>query len=367
MAKVTKRIGPHPYVQYLLEKTWGYGKWQQTEGLPIVRGHHVDDVKALPLAPWERMGGRGTFINLSDQSVDDAYVLELGPGEAGKPQRHVFEEIVYVLEGRGATELRQEGREPTSFEWQEGSLFTIPLNVGYRHFNASRERALLLGCTSAPLMIDLFRDPKFIFDNPFAFAERFAGDPDEMLREGTFFEQFEGGLWETNFVADIRRVRLTNVEKRGKGLKHVYIALAGNVMKVHLAEFEVGTYKKAHRHGPGAHILILRGQGYSLMWPDGGEPKRYDWRPGSFISPPAAWWHQHFNTGSEPVFHIAFHRPQTVGGEGPREQIEYEDEDPRIPAWFEEALAANGAESRMRAGQRGDDRAVASEAGGGGA
>jgi quercetin dioxygenase-like cupin family protein len=348
VTRVTKRQGPHPYVIFLRGKTWGYGRWQEEEGLPIVRGHHVEDVRTLPLAPWKRMGGNGTFINLSDQSVDDCYVLEIPAGESLRPQRHMFEEIVYVLEGRGATVLRQGDREPVRFEWEEGALFTIPLNVGYQHFNTQGgRRTLLLGCTSAPLMIDLFRSRRFIFEDPFSFDDRFAGDADEMSREGVFHGDVEGGLWETNFVPDIRRMALQRVEKRGKGLKHVYIALAGNVMKVHLAEFEAGTYKKAHRHGPGAHILIVKGEGYSLMWPEGQEPTRYDWRPGSLISPPAAWYHQHFNTGSEPVFHIAFHRPQTVGGEGPRDQIEYEDEAPEVKRDFAAELAKRGVPLRM--------------------
>lgn len=346
--KVTKRVGPHPYVQYLMASTWGYERWQADEGLPVVRGFHVEDLRALPLEPWARMGGRGTFINLSEQTVDDVYVCEIAPGESLRPQRHLYEEIVYVLEGRGATMLRQGEREPVRFEWQEGSLFTIPLNAAYQHFNVQGTgRVLLVGCTSAPLMMGLFRSPRFIFENPFEFDDRFAGDPDEMRKEPTFHGEFEGGLWETNFVPDVRRVPLQKVSKRGKGLSHVYIALAGNVMKVHLAQFEVGTYKKAHRHGPGAHILILEGRGYSLMWPEGQEPKRFDWKPGSLISPPAAWYHQHFNTGSTPVFHLAFHRPQTVGGEGPRDQIEYEGESPEVRRLFEAECERSGVEVRM--------------------
>ena len=346
--KVTKREGPHPYVAYLLDHTWDYEKWQRAEGIPVVRGFHVEDVHDLPLEPWARMGGRGTFINLAEQHVDDAYVVEIPPSESLQPQRHLYEEVVFVLEGRGTTTLTQGDGDPVQFEWQKGSLFTIPLNAGYQHSNIDgRNPALLIGCTSAPLMMDLFRNESFIFDNPFRFSDRFAGTADEVSGEGVLYDQYEGGLWETNFVPDVRDVALRYVEKRGKGLKHVYIALAKNVMKVHLAEFATGTYKKAHRHGPGAHILILEGQGYSLMWPEGEVPKRYDWRPGSLISPPAGWYHQHFNTGDVPVFHLAFHRPQTVANDSPRDQIEYEDEDPEIKQLFESELAKIGQQSQM--------------------
>ena len=96
MTKVTKRKGPHPYVQYLMDHTWDYDKWQRSEGIPMVRGHSIEDVGKLTLEPWSRMGGKGTFINLADQKVDDAYVCEIPPGESLNPQRHLFEEIVYV-------------------------------------------------------------------------------------------------------------------------------------------------------------------------------------------------------------------------------------------------------------------------------
>jgi quercetin dioxygenase-like cupin family protein len=346
--KVTRREGLHPFHQFLVDSTWGYARWQKEEGIPVVTGFHIEDVHDLPLEPWERTGGRGTFINLANQSVDDAYLCEIAPSESLRPQRHLFEEVVYVVEGRGTTSLRQGDGPAVQFEWQKGSLFTIPLNAEYVHSNIDgRNPALLLGCTSAPLMIDLFRNRDFIFNNPFRFEDRFAGTSEELSGEGTLHSEYEGGVWETNFVPDVREIALQSVARRGKGLKHMYIALAKNVMKIHLAEFAVGTYKKAHAHGPGAHILILEGEGYSLMWPDGEEPKRYDWRPGSLFSPPGGWYHQHFNTGDRPVFHLAFHRPVTVGSEGAATQIEYEDEDPGIRELFNSELAKNGVRSLM--------------------
>ena len=89
-----------------------------------------------------------------------------------------------------------------------------------------------------------------------------------------------------------------------------------NTLIGHLAEWPVGRYHKAHFHGGGAVLLILRSEGYSLMWPNhlgtrpyengfGDEVVRVDWLPGSVFSPPTNWFHQHFNTGAEPALQLA--------------------------------------------------------------
>ena len=36
----------------------------------------------------------------------------------------------------------------------------------------------------------------------------------------------------------------------------------------------VATYKKAHRHGAGAHVIILKGEGFSVVWKEGDEITR---------------------------------------------------------------------------------------------
>jgi oxalate decarboxylase/phosphoglucose isomerase-like protein (cupin superfamily) len=129
-------------------------------------------------------------------------------------------------------------------------------------------------------------------------------------------------------------------------------------MTAHISQVPVGTYKKAHRHGPGAHVIVVEGSGYSLMWPEGSDLRRFDWEVGSLVVPPDMWFHQHFNTGPEPAKYLALRwnsrkyrvfKKQEVdkdvadGGS----QIETKDEDPRVRQIFEEELAKHGVESRL--------------------
>ena len=35
-----------------------------------------------------------------------------------------------------------------------------------------------------------------------------------------------------------------------------------------------------------ARVIVLSGEGYSLMWPESEEPRRFDWQVGTLIVPP---------------------------------------------------------------------------------
>src|SRR5919198_1558097 len=75
-----------------------YDRFMEGEGIPIVEGWHVGDVRETERHPWKRLGGKGAFIQLCGQEdITALYVVEIPPGDALKSERHMYEEIYYVL------------------------------------------------------------------------------------------------------------------------------------------------------------------------------------------------------------------------------------------------------------------------------
>ncbi len=91
----------------------------------------------LELGDWARSGGKAAFVNMDGAgSTCDTLVEEIAPGGQLKPQRHMYEKAVFILEGQGATTIWNEGGKKHTLEWQKGSLFSTPLNTWHQHFNA---------------------------------------------------------------------------------------------------------------------------------------------------------------------------------------------------------------------------------------
>ena len=344
--------------KFATEKDTPYTRWVAAEGLEIISGHYIADLRALELKPWERRGGRGVFINHdASRTSNDCYVCEIPAGRELAPQRQLFEEMILILDGTGSTRVWNDAGAELSFEWQAGSLFAIPLNTWHQHFNAAgRQPVRFVSSTNLPPVLNLYDDVDFVFNTPRDFPGRFAGEADYFAAK----KQMKGLLLDTNFVADAVRLPLVEAKERGAGGGHVRFSMAKGSMNSHISQFPVGTYKKAHRHGPGAHVIVLSGEGYTLMWSEGEEPKRYDWSAGSLIIPPNMWFHQHFNTGTAPARYLAFKHEgvavrnaqgvpkawisRRIGGD----QIDYADEGPLVRETFATALAEHGVTPAMQ-------------------
>lgn len=343
--------------KFRAEKETPYTRFISAEGLEILNGNYVPSLHEVELRPWARRGGRAVFLNHdASRTTNDCYVMEIAPGDKLAPHRQLFEETVLILSGRGSTLVWDDAGRKVGFEWGPGSIFGIPLNAHHQHFNGQGDKpARYVAVTNMPPMMNVFEDPGFLFGTAYEFKGRFSGEPDYFAES----KETKGLLLETNFVHDAVNLPLIEAGERGAGGGHIRFQLARSSLNSHISQFPVGTYKKCHRHGPGAHVIILSGEGYSLMWPEGGEPRRYEWRPGAMVVPPNMWWHQHFNTGTTPARYLAFKYegvairneqgvPKAwistrIGGD----QIDYADETEAVRSMFEDALRANGIASRM--------------------
>src|SRR5688500_15447636 len=157
-----------------------YESFIEEEGVPVFRGLGCYDVREIELGPWKRKGGRGAYIELNGVGGKTGmYALEIPPGGALNPEKHMYEEIFLVVEGRGTTEVWIEGdTKKHVFEWQKGSMFSIPMNAWHRIVNATSGGALLLAGTTAPNVLNQLGNVAAVFDNPFVFRDRFSGADD---------------------------------------------------------------------------------------------------------------------------------------------------------------------------------------------
>ena len=77
-------------------------------------------------------------------------VAEIAPGRRSGAHRHVYEEINYVLRGRGYSVI-----EDKKYEWKAGDVLSIPIFAWHQHFNPEGEPARFLVHTNRIAMENL--------------------------------------------------------------------------------------------------------------------------------------------------------------------------------------------------------------------
>jgi quercetin dioxygenase-like cupin family protein len=150
---------------------WGETKAWLKGGLN--EGHYqhlLDDAAAAPVRnarrrkiitpaemPWE-MSRQGILKHLLNEQMNtrmetvDAYMQIIPPGSRSGRHRHLAEECLYVLEGKGYDLHQDCDVEITDdfhwkpqdkvqrFEWEAGDVVYVPPNTIHQHFNADPDR-----------------------------------------------------------------------------------------------------------------------------------------------------------------------------------------------------------------------------------
>ena len=184
-----------------------YERWKTEQGLDTLGGWIVQNLFTQELKDWPARGGRGVFINLEgNEGFNDSYVLEIPPGKSTTPIRHIYEDTIYILKGRGATTIWYDEARKQTFEWGDRSYFALPPNAWYVHHNGSgTDPARLVGMTAAPRVINTFKNLDFVFNNSYVFNDRF-DDQEGYFRDQAPSQPANHYKLVTNFIADVAAV-----------------------------------------------------------------------------------------------------------------------------------------------------------------
>ena len=359
-----------------------YEIYMEEQNLPIHRGAiGFYDIRDLTLASWQRMGARGAFIELNGcGGLQGMYVIEVPGAGAITPEKHMYEEIFYVLEGRGTTEIwsGDDVNKKQTFEWQAGQ----PVLAAAKYLAPHRQRDLQPRPTTRrdqrAADFSLYRSQDALFNNPYQFKDRYDGSANYFKAHTELGKDPRHGRARNygNIIPDADRVELPLDGQRGVGHRTFFWNLSANSYQGFIAQYAPGRYSRCHAHEAGPVLLCLGGKGYTITWPgeagttpwkDGkGElVQRQDYKPGGIVSAApgdAGWFHGHYGASKEPLRVLAFlgGYPRRVKGvpgvdwrglnldikEGGN-TIEYRDKDPHIRKIFEEQLAKEGADFNM--------------------
>jgi hypothetical protein len=307
--------------------------WHSAEALERIDSIAGVDLGATALKPWPPHEARAALLRRADAPEPiDSCLCEIDPGKSLSLQRYRFEQLIYVLAGRGATELRADGGERTSFEWRAGALFCVPAHASYRHFNGSgKDPVRFIALPSAPGAI---RPPDTQCDGIGADA-----------------------VYETTYLADAVNMPLLATGAHGAG-GTLRVQLVKSSLICRITQLPPATYGKAHWRPTGAYTIVLAGEGYALLWPDDGARVRHAWRQGILLAHPRGHWCQYFNPCASFARFLTLTSSAACGRSTPYDRessghravrrIGYAQEAPDIRLAFADALAQRGMISRMQ-------------------
>ena len=343
------------------KKVGPYEHWVGSTGLPVYRGHAVQDVRTAELSWWAERECNAAFVSLQGQgSLTEGRITEIPPGKTLPPLKFGLDEIVYVVKGRGLTTTwRGDGEAKKTVEWSAHSLMLLPRNYTHQLTNTQgTESARLLHYNAFPMALGAVPDPSAFINNPdsapgmdaneerefFATAVAVAGRRDRAVWSGSFFPDL--AVWDS----------LSRRESRGAAGHSVSFHFSGIPFNAHMSVFPKQTYKKTHRHGPGpfrpgALLVLVSGEGFSVMWAhddDDAEKTIVPWQEGTVFNPPDKWWHGHYNVGLEPARYLAIQPPQVFSEHKSSSiEIQYTEEEAWVRERFESELAERGLTSLM--------------------
>ncbi|HWP85316.1 MAG TPA: cupin domain-containing protein, partial [Terriglobia bacterium] len=103
-------------------------------------------------------------------------LIEIPPGKSLPPHRHLAEEAIYIVSGKGTTAMwtsEATKDKKQTYAWGEGDYLSPTLNVWHQHVNTSPDTpARILTITTAPLTQAVFESPALLGSTDVVFEDR---------------------------------------------------------------------------------------------------------------------------------------------------------------------------------------------------
>ncbi len=263
---------------------------QDVQGQQIQTVDEALHLKQHPVEFDEELGAATARIGEGRLHQIDATLVEIPPGGKLPAYRHLAEEMIYIVSGRGYTLMWNQAEDKQErYEWVESDLLSPSLNAWHQHFNASSDTpARYLSITTAPLTKNMFQNASFLSATDSNFPERWekgVGQRPEYVgnaTQGPETVRMDVGHWLPN-------LRNREMKERGIGMSGITILPEGDMAGNQLLEMEVREFIDAnavghyHRHLWEVIYYVLKGEGYTVLQREGEPERRVEWSEGDLF------------------------------------------------------------------------------------
>jgi gentisate 1,2-dioxygenase len=237
-------------------------------------------------------GGRPT-------KVLDAAGHEVAPGVTSTIHRHSWDAIMWVIEGRGWTEI-----DGQRVEWRPWDTVYLPGWAWHRHGNDSDRPARFLTWSVAPMYetfgVAVLEDAG---DEPVSSLPGPPGSSAPAATGSDSYSRRRQRLAAARPAAGASRVqtrwedvnpRVTKRGARSMFLVDESIGYRTSGLTAVMHELAPARWQARHRHGGEAYLYVVSGNGHTEV--DGVD---YSWSAGDLVVVDHWCWHQHFNDDQE--------------------------------------------------------------------
>jgi len=109
-----------------------YEQWVKQEGVPIVRGHGITDLAQPEFKFWDRLGCEAYFILLQGmEGFTGMFAAQIPAGGTTNMVRHLYEKVIYIVEGSGITTLEDPQGKTQQFERPTSAASVVQLHASH--------------------------------------------------------------------------------------------------------------------------------------------------------------------------------------------------------------------------------------------